>query len=70
MAERQLITPTPYALYATQAGAIDWNVIENRPTGLDDGAPTRPFEGEHETYTVPQDTIAFTDFIYLPVLKR
>ena len=37
---------------------------------LDAGEPTRLLEGEHETYNVPQDTIAYTDFIYLPVVTR
>ncbi|MFC1879594.1 hypothetical protein ACFLZW_06730 [Chloroflexota bacterium] len=37
LTERQQITPAPYALYALEAGSVDWADIANRPLGLDDG---------------------------------
>ena len=34
---RQSITPSPYALYAVEAGSMDWSGLSSVPTGLDDG---------------------------------
>jgi hypothetical protein len=37
LTDRQQITPAPYALYAVEAGGVDWVDVDNRPAGLDDG---------------------------------
>jgi hypothetical protein len=34
---RQALTPAPYALFSVEAGAVEWDAIQNRPPGLDDG---------------------------------
>ncbi len=34
---RQALTPSPYALYAIKAGAVEWDGVQNHPAGLDDG---------------------------------
>jgi len=37
LSPRQALTPSPYALYAPQAGAVDWGGITNVPPDLVDG---------------------------------
>ncbi len=34
---RQQLTATPYALYAREAGAVDWAAVANKPAGFSDG---------------------------------
>ena len=45
LADRQRLTPTPYALHATEAGSVAWTDVQNRPPGLDDGDDTSETAG-------------------------
>jgi len=41
---RQPVNPSPYALYALEAGGVDWSGVANRPAGLDDGDDDTQYE--------------------------
>lgn len=45
LAGRQALTAAPYAIYAIEAGVVEWEGVQNRPPGLDDG-------DDDTTYTV------------------
>jgi hypothetical protein len=59
----QEITPAPYALYAVEAGGVDWMNVTNRPAGLDDGdddttySPGFGLDLEGTTFNVMTDTL-------------
>jgi len=63
LADRQPINPTPYALYAVEAGSIGWLDIDDRPPGLDDGDDSYQYDAgfglelDTTTFNVMTDTL-------------
>jgi hypothetical protein len=60
---RQGIDPAPYALYAVNAGSVDWADVQNPPAGLADGDNDTQYaagfglELDNSTFNVTTDTV-------------